>query len=76
MLIRLLIILFMVALSASATASSFTLNIQRNMTCDDNSTIGRLLVNGVEIGRTLELPWKENRKDISRIPAGITQAVG
>jgi len=28
------------------------------------------LIGGKEIARTLELPWKDNKNDISRVPAG------
>lgn len=34
----------------------FVITINRNMTCKDNSTIGTMYVNGIEVGRTLELP--------------------
>ncbi len=46
------------------------LEVVRNMTCSDGSTIGRLLVDGDEVGRTLELPWRNNEQNISSIPAG------
>lgn len=46
----------------------FTIKIQRNMTCKDKSTIGVLYINGVKMGRTLELPWRNNESNISHIP--------
>ncbi len=58
----------------SAQDGKFTITIDRNMTCSDQSTIGRLLVEGNEIGRTLELPWRNNESNISRIPEGIYSA--
>jgi len=48
----------------------FEIIIDRNMTCLDNSTIGRLIIDGKDIGRSLELPWKNNQSNISRIPEG------
>jgi hypothetical protein len=63
-------VLISLALSAPATAKGFSLEIQRNMTCNDGSTIGRILVDGKEIGRTLELPWNDNHNETSRVPAG------
>ncbi|MEW8508779.1 MAG: DUF5675 family protein [Candidatus Thiodiazotropha sp.] len=56
--------------AAVLSAPAFTITIDRNMTCGDQSTIGRLLVNGEEIGRTLELPDRNNEPSISRIPKG------
>lgn len=56
--------------AASANADAFVITIERNMTCQDQSTVGRLMVNGKEIGRTLELPWRNNETSISRIPPG------
>jgi len=44
------------------------------MSCFDESTIGRILINDEEIGRTLELPWRNNEKNISRIPKGKYKA--
>lgn len=61
--------------NAAALASEFTITIDRNMTCKDQSTIGRLLVNGQEIGRSLELPWRNNETSISRIPPGTYPAI-
>ena len=49
---------------------TFTITIERNMTCSDMSTMGRILVNDHEIGRSLELPWRNNETGISRIPDG------
>ncbi len=53
----------------------FRIQIVRNMTCSDESTIGRLLVNGEPLGRTLELPDRNNEPYISRIAAGTYPAV-
>jgi RHS repeat-associated protein len=33
-------------------------------------TAGKIIVNVTQIGYTLELPWRENRRNVSRIPAG------
>ena len=35
-----------------------------------DSTMGSLYLNGKKIGYTLELPWNENQRRESRIPAG------
>lgn len=35
-----------------------------------DSTMGSLYLNGKKIGYTLELPWNENERGESRIPAG------
>jgi hypothetical protein len=53
---------------------AFTITIERNMSCFDESTVGRILINGKEIGRTLELPWRNNEAGISRIPKGEYKA--
>ncbi len=39
-------------------------------TFTDTSTMGELFVNGERMCDTLELPWKDNQKSISCIPAG------
>ena len=36
----------------------------------EDRTIGRLIINGQEFCKTLERPWKENRRNISCIPNG------
>lgn len=54
--------------------SHFLIKIIRNQSCSDESTIGRMLVQGKEIGRTLELPWRNNEENVSRVPAGIYDA--
>ncbi len=59
-----------VAADFSAAPRTFTLTVQRNMTCKDGSTNGRLLVGGNEIARTLEPALPGNR-----IPAGSYQGV-
>ncbi len=51
-------------------AKPFEIVIQRNQTCIDNATVGSLSVGGTEIARTLELPFKDNQNNISRVPAG------
>ncbi len=53
---------------------AFTLSVERNMTCLDQSTIGRLIIDGQEVGRTLELPWRNNETSVSRIPPGTYAA--
>lgn len=54
---------------------TFTLAVERNMTCSDQSTIGRLVIDGQEVARTLELPWRNNESSVSRIPPGTYSAV-
>ena len=39
-------------------------------TFTEKSTIGKLFVNGEEFCDTLELPWRDNQRRISCIPAG------
>lgn len=39
-------------------------------TFSENSTIGKLFVNGEEFCNTLELTWQDNQRRISCIPAG------
>ena len=39
-------------------------------TFTDKSTIGELFLNGERMCDTLELPWRDNQKSISCIPAG------
>lgn len=43
-------------------------------TFTDISTIGKLYLNGEYFCNTLELPWKENKRSISCIPAGEYEA--
>ena len=59
---------------STVTARPFTLEIQRNATCNDGETTGLLIVDGQEVGRTLELPWHGNANDVSRVPAGVYAA--
>ncbi len=40
----------------------------------EKSTTGHLYLNGKKIGYTLELPWKDNQNEISRIPEGVYSA--
>ena len=51
-------------------AKPFEIVIQRNLTCIDNATVGSLTVGGVEVARTLELPFRDNQEKISRVQAG------
>jgi len=37
--------------------------------------IGSFLVNGKEICKTMELPWRENQRSISCIPAGVYDVI-
>jgi hypothetical protein len=39
-------------------------------TLTEQSTMGKLFLNGEQFCDTLELPWKENQRSISCIPAG------
>jgi hypothetical protein len=48
----------------------FDIVIQRNLTCIDNATVGSLTIGGSEIARTLELPFKDNLENVSRVQAG------
>lgn len=54
---------------ASAAPRSFAIIIERNMSCEDGSVNGRLLVEGEEIARTLEPALEGNR-----IPSGTYEA--
>ena len=59
------------AKSTKPTISS--LNIELLLirdTFSENSILGELFVNGERMCDTLELPWKDNQKSISCIPAG------
>lgn len=38
-------------------------------------TLGSLYLNGETIAKTLELPWKENKRSISCIPEGTYQVI-
>lgn len=46
------------------------MELQLIRTCHPKGTNGILLLNGAEICRTIELPWKNNRPRISCIPPG------
>lgn len=37
----------------------------------DKGTLGRLLVNGEPVMTTLELPWVDNKRNVSCIPEGL-----
>jgi RHS repeat-associated protein len=43
----------------------------RRTTQTTSSTVGTLTVNYLPVGYTLELPWRENKKDESSIPTGL-----
>ena len=43
-------------------------------TFTENSTIGKLFINGEEFCDTLELPWRDNQRSVSCIPAGEYKA--
>jgi len=62
------------AAAPSAQHPALTLVIERNMTCFDQSTMGRLLIDNVEVAKTLELPWRDNKNDVSRVLAGTYAA--
>jgi hypothetical protein len=38
-------------------------------------TLGSMYWNGVVVAKTLELPWKENRRSVSCIPEGIYKVI-
>jgi len=69
-----IIYVLLIVFNLDLSANEFEIKIQRNMTCSGNETIGRLLINNIEMGRTLELPWENNQKNISRIPSGSYDA--
>jgi|TARA_R100000808_G_scaffold12200_1_gene30615 hypothetical protein len=53
----------------SSDLSKINLLIIRD-TFTENSTMGELFLNGERMCDTLELPWKDNQRSISCIPAG------
>lgn len=53
---------------------SFDLTIERKVS-SANCTMGYLIANGQVICYTLELPWKDNKNDISCIPAGTYNGI-
>jgi Family of unknown function (DUF5675) len=62
---RLLFALIIVSAAVAARAQQkFVLTVERNMSCKDGSTMGRLLVDGKERARTLE------PGEAKRVPAG------
>jgi len=72
---KLILLITLISLPLFAfSKEAFKITIQRNMSCFDESTIGRILINDEEIGRTLELPWRNNERKISRIPKGEYKA--
>ena len=44
--------------------------IKRNSTCNNGCKLGNFYINGQLMGKTLELPWSNNRSKISCIPTG------
>jgi hypothetical protein len=46
----------------------------RRLPADDQGTIGGLYHNGKRLCYVTELPWRDNRNNLSRIPAGRYQA--
>lgn len=47
----------------------------QRLSTSSEGTLGILLINGRPYYITLELPWKNNQKDISCIPVGIYHAI-
>src|SRR5687768_1860415 len=65
---RLVVCLGLVCLTGSTrgfAAKPFVLIVERNMACRDGNTVGRLLIDGKQVARTLEPGLPGNR-----IPAG------
>jgi hypothetical protein len=72
---RLAILTFGLALlPVAGPAKTFTLTVQRLMTCNDGATGGALFVAGREVARTLELPLRNDEQFISRVKAGVYPA--
>jgi uncharacterized protein DUF5675 len=65
-------LLFAPALRGSG--QSFVLTLERLGTCNEGETMGRLIINGREMAKTLELAWKNNEENISRAPEGTYRA--
>jgi Family of unknown function (DUF5675) len=59
---------------ATLAAEDLAITIQRNLSCAGGETGGTLSINGQVVARTLELPWRNNENNISRIPAGTYPA--
>jgi hypothetical protein len=57
------------SVSIQRDSRNVTLVVQRNMSCV-GATLGTLSINGVVVARTLELPWRNDQKYISRIQRG------
>lgn len=66
--------LLLVLPAAALPAKPFEIVIQRNISCNKGEAAGSLSVDGQEVVRTLELPWKNNEENISRVPAGKYKA--
>lgn len=69
-----LAVLFLASAFPSYAARPFTMTVERNATCNNGEVTGRLLVDGTEVAKTFELPWRNNEKDISQIPPGTYPA--
>ena len=48
--------------------------ILQRLTTSENGTFGILIIDNKPCFTTLELPWNDNKKDISCIPAGVYHA--
>ena len=62
--------IFLLFSGFSQAVEQLTVKVARNMTCNDGSIMGSLYLNDEFIGRTLELPFRNNETGISSIPAG------
>ena len=68
------IVLAVLAMPGVCLAVPFEIVIQRNLSCNSGEAGGALYVAGQEVARTLELPWRDNQAQVSRVPAGSYQA--
>ena len=50
-----------------------SLRLERLLTIRENCALGQLVDGGDVVCKTLELPWRENRLNVSRIPGGRYQ---
>lgn len=67
-------VLFLASAFPSFAARPFTMTVEREATCNKGEVTGRLLVDGTEVAKTFELPWRNNEEDISQIPPGTYPA--
>ncbi len=66
---------FCICFSAGNYAQEdFNLTIERKLSTD-NCTMGYLVISGEVVCYTLELPWKDNRNNISCIPVGTYNGI-